>query len=441
MRLGVFAFVIALFGVAAAQAQTTLPPAAATVRPQGARVGLALVIDNSAYAQGELPSVELDGTRMEAALKSLGFSVHRVQNLEKAQDFEDALESFLRAENAAPEDTLVVYYSGHGLQLDSRAYVLGTGTPKAAEAGASLREYSEDLERIVRIMEDSAPTARVLIVDACRNNVFPSTGGKGGVALRHEIEDTYLLFADQPGKTVPARSDSTEQSPFTAGLLYAFENSDRGIEERFRIARDKTRELNPDQNPQLIKSDVSANRDRPFLDHGGRSAALGSAGQLLNDAESLYQSASWDLFRDKISAARVLSTEATLTKRLDDELAFCDLVAAARRAETDPTGPKWAEAARSWQGASVLFPARLWVLERAAVDWLQADDLTQAAGILGHLRAQGDNPTSKRAGQMLAPLVQLEPGLDAVIKAAAKDGGTNLGPEFERYVKGMDKRE
>src|SRR5262249_50730370 len=65
-------------------AQTPPAPAQATPAPGephappapgGGRVGLALVIGNSKYAQAELPSVVLDRTSMAKALQSLGFKV------------------------------------------------------------------------------------------------------------------------------------------------------------------------------------------------------------------------------------------------------------------------------------------------------------------------------------------------------------------------------
>jgi hypothetical protein len=179
----------------------------------------------------------------------------------------------------------------------------------------------------------------------------------------------------------------------------------------------------------------------PFLDHGGRSLALGSAGQLLNEAESLYDAASWDLFREKISAARALSVDPALTTRLDNELAFSNAVTAAMAAETNPAGPNWADAARSWLRANVFFPARLWVLERAAVDWLQADQVNEAARVLGTLQGHHDTPSAQRADPILASLVRFDPSLNAIAQSAAKDVTSPLGPEFEKYVKGPKDRQ
>jgi Caspase domain len=413
------------------------PDAAASAlmaTPASSRVGLALVIGNSRYAQAELPSVANDRAGMARALASLGFTVREVEDLQRPRDFQEELHTFLREENAAPEDILLVYYSGHGVQIEGKAYLLGTGIKMSADMAASVREYAEGVDEIVRMMEEAAPSARVLMVDACRNNAFASTPRKAGTAFQRGVEDTYILFADEPGKTVPARSEMSLQSPFTAGLLFAFENSEEGLEKRFEIAREKTRELNPDQKPQLAKSDSSLDRSRVFLDHGGRSVPTRSAGQMLNDAEQLYRLGAWSDFREKVHAARILSSEPALNARLDNELAFTELVIAAQAAETDAAGARWTEAAAAWEKADRLFATRSWVLERAAIDWLLADRLPEAVSLLARLQILQQTPIAERAARVLAGLLKAYPSLEATATSITAESAIPAGPEFDKYV-------
>jgi hypothetical protein len=427
MTSRILGVLVLLAGVLRVGAQTP-----ATASP--GRVGIALVIGNSKYAQAELPTVSADRETMATALQSLGFKVLEVADLNRPRDFEDEIRTFLKTENAATEDILVVYYSGHGLQIEGKAYLVGTGITGSSDMSATLREYSIDIDRIIAIMEQAAPAARVLIVDACRNNAFAATPRKAGVAFQNSIEDTYILFANRPGETVPARSENSLQSPFTAGLLYAFENSDAGIERRFEIAQAKTRELNPEQDPKMEKSELSKNRDRPFLDHGGRSVPTQSAGQLLNSAEELYHARSWKAFQDRIRAARVLSAEPDLNTRLDKEIDFSKLVLTAQEAEADAHGSRWADAAFAWQRAGLLFETRAWVLERAALCWLLADHIQEAAGILARLQGYALGPMSDRAAQMLSGLIKADSSLEAVAKSAISDAAPHTGVEFERYA-------
>ena len=137
MNGGVLALIFALLETGSIAAYTA--PAQTAAPRTMARVGLALVIGNSKYVQSELPSVDEDRRAMGRALTSLGFKVREAENLRRPLDFEEELRTFLKDEDAAPEDTLVVYFSGHGLQIEGRAYVLGTGFTGAGDLGAALR--------------------------------------------------------------------------------------------------------------------------------------------------------------------------------------------------------------------------------------------------------------------------------------------------------------
>lgn len=398
------------------------------------RVGIALLIGNSRYNQAELPAVRVDLQKLGKALQSLGFVVVVDEDLPRPRDFEDNIRSFLRDENARPEDILLVYYSGHGLQLEGKPQLLGTGVTATSDLTAGLRAYSEPVDRVIDIMEQAAPSARILVVDACRNNPFSGAARRSGVSFQNEVEDTYILFADEPGKTVPARSETEFQSPFTAGLLFALETSSGGLEERFELGRAKTRELNPDQNPQIYKSAKSANRHKPFLDAGGKRAADGqSAPQLLDLSRKTYEERRWTAFEKQLRTARALSTDPELSARLDKEIQFSGFVQAAQDAETDASGPKWAAAAGAWQKAGQLFPARTWIHERAALCWMLADRLPEAVGLVARLQAHAEGTDAARYKAMLDALIKYDTALDAVAKSALAQGAFPTGPEFEGY--------
>src|SRR5262245_31309589 len=138
-------------------------PAAPTVTEGNAapagRVGLALVIGNSRYLQSELPTVATDRASMAKALQSQGFKVREVEDLQRPRDFQEELQTFLSTENATPEDILIVYYSGHGLQIEGKAYLLGTGIKGSGDMSASLREFSESVDDVIKRMEEAAPAS------------------------------------------------------------------------------------------------------------------------------------------------------------------------------------------------------------------------------------------------------------------------------------------
>lgn len=392
---------------------------------QAPRVGIALVIGNASYAQEELPTVRTDRAMMARALRSQGFAVRELEDLAKRADFEQAFRNFLEAEEAQSDDVLLVYYSGHGVQIDGKAYLVGTAARASTEGASSLRDVSLSVDDLIRQMEIAVPKARVLVVDACRNNAFGSASRRAGTAFQRETADTYVIFADEPGRTVPSRSDTSLQSPFTAGLLYALENSESGIKERFEIARDKTRELNPEQNPQLLKSDDGPETGVPFIHRAGRAPASRASARLLNEAADLYALRQWGGFRDKIREARILGDDPSLVGRLDREMKFVTAVIDATLAEKD-TPPRWPAAATGWTAAGELFPARAWTMEHAALAWLMADKPVEAARALSAALASGE------ASEQVSALVKGLRALEPPIQVEETTRGPVTGPEFEK---------
>ena len=159
-------------------ARTQPPPsqAGSANRKDGAktRSGIALLIGNSEYSSAPLASVRSDLNGMSSTLEASGFQVLIRDNLRDPKQFQDALAEVLRKENAEPDDILLVYYSGHGLQIDGKAQLLGTGFSSSARGVDDVRSNAQSAEGLLAEMERSAPGTRILIIEACRNNLFAS---------------------------------------------------------------------------------------------------------------------------------------------------------------------------------------------------------------------------------------------------------------------------
>jgi hypothetical protein len=428
-----------VFVLPVARAQTTAAQttAAQTTAVKPARTGLALLFGNSNYpGVYRLPTVEQDVTKMKVALESLGFETESIADVREPDDFEKDLRNFLHDKTASADDIILVYYSGHGIQIGGKAYLLGTAIAESSDV-AGLRSKAEAVDKIVGMMDQEVPAYHVLIVDACRN-AFSSAEEK---YLKPSIgsEDTYVLFADQPGKTVPATSRESLQSPFTEGLIYSFETSDKGIEERFQIAKKKTAELNPGQVPQMEHGNLSAGRNKPFLDAGTQAKSTHEAGKVLNEAEEFYFDRNWTAYRRKMVEAKVLSTEPPLTMRLDREIDFTDHVTKALSAESDSAPAHWETAAKEWQLAAQMFPPRLWTLEKSALCRLLADQPKEAVEALGRLQLlipaqpNSDPALGKRVEALTESLIQADPALKAFAQTAALASNNPAQSEFERY--------
>ena len=82
--------------------------------------GLALIIANADYqSQPQLPSCHKDGTDMKAKLEQLNFDVLYYTNTTRKTILE-AISEFIKLADCY--SVLLVYYTGHGVQIDGENY-------------------------------------------------------------------------------------------------------------------------------------------------------------------------------------------------------------------------------------------------------------------------------------------------------------------------------
>lgn len=395
------------------------------------RTGIALLVGNSEYWNTPLNSVKKDLQGMKEALENVGFTVVVRENLRRPQDFTEALTTALLEEKATSDDILLVYYSGHGVQIDGKSYLLGTGVSDTARVAADTRDSAQDAEKLLFEMETQPPETRIFIVEACRDNFLSaadSAAGRarqGSFAFTEDTPNTFVMFANKPGLQTPARSEYGIMGPFTEALVYALSNSSGEVLDVYRVAAEKTRELSPEQEPEEHHSHTVGKillrpRDPAVQDKRAK--------DLLNGAEPLYRRREWSEFLAMVERGRILASNADLQQRFSREAAFARL---AREAEGAEAGRKWSEAADRWQKAGEVFPARQWTTMKAAVEWLLAGDTAAGARALAVLSAQSEGETSGKASQMLADLLKAFPALGAEA-GKAKQGATRIAEaEFE----------
>ena len=160
-------------------------------------------------------SVKADLKGMKDALQAAGFRVIERENLRGPRQFVDALDEALREGQATPDDVLFVYYSGHGLQLDGKAQLLGTGVSATPQVADDVRANAQSAEALLAHMEHAMPETRILLMESCRDALFSSPQGPDGQTQRagfafqqDDVPNTFVMFANKPGQPTPARSDT-----------------------------------------------------------------------------------------------------------------------------------------------------------------------------------------------------------------------------------------
>lgn len=202
------------------------PPAPVTNTNTGLRV--ALVIGNGAYAHVKaLPNPPNDARSIARSLRDIGFTVSEGIDLDRAA-MQKTTRDFLR--EAARAQVAVVYYAGHGVQIDGRNYLVPVDV--RLQAGSNITDAMIDMDTILAGLDDQVRT-NILILDACRNNpVAPQVASAGpsraiepgsGLAAPAALgpgatlgAGTLIAFATAPGQV--ALDGEGANSPFSAAL-------------------------------------------------------------------------------------------------------------------------------------------------------------------------------------------------------------------------------
>ena len=183
---------------------------------------IALVIGNSNYINVRaLANPENDASAIAKLFRDAKFDVVDASNnlggLEMRRLFRDF------AEKSRGADIAVVYYAGHGIEIDGINYLLPVDT--ALKRDIDVEDEAISLDRIVRMLEP-AKRLRLIILDACRDNPFVKTVrrtnetrsiGRGLVRIEPPSSDTLIAYAAKERTT--ASDGDGKHSPFTTALL------------------------------------------------------------------------------------------------------------------------------------------------------------------------------------------------------------------------------
>jgi hypothetical protein len=183
---------------------------------------IALVVGNSTYQNvNRLPNPARDAAAIGDMLTKAGFNVVNSKQDVTNADMRKMVRDF--SDQARDADVAVVYYAGHGIEIDGTNYLLPVDA--RLERDVDVEDEAVSLDRIVRVLEP-VKKLRLVILDACRDNPFQqsmkrslsSRGVSRGLAkVDPENPNTLIAYAAKAGST--ASDGDTDHSPFTTALL------------------------------------------------------------------------------------------------------------------------------------------------------------------------------------------------------------------------------
>lgn len=203
------------------------PPSPA---PAARSTRMALIIGNGAYAHVKaLPNPPNDARAVAKSLRNIGFTVSEGVDLDRAA-MQKMTRDFLR--EAARAQVVLVYYAGHGVQVDGRNYLIPVDVE--LKPGARMTDAMIDMDTIMAGLDDQVRT-NILIFDACRNNPMAQQVASAGTNRAIEAASglaaptslgagatlgagTLIAFATAPGQV--ALDGEGANSPFSAALSH-----------------------------------------------------------------------------------------------------------------------------------------------------------------------------------------------------------------------------
>jgi uncharacterized caspase-like protein len=224
-------------------------------QPASAEKRVALVLGNSAYQNvARLPNPVNDGAAMAATLKDAGFDVVDSRHDLLAAETRRALRDF--ADRARDADIAVVYYAGHGIEVDGTNYLI----PVDARLERDTDVYDEafSLDRVLLAIEP-AKRLRLVILDACRDNPFAKIMkrtvasraiGQGLAKVEPASPNTLIAYAAKAGST--AADGDSRNSPFTSALVKHITTPGLDVRKAFGFVRD-----------DVLKN--TSNRQEPYV--------------------------------------------------------------------------------------------------------------------------------------------------------------------------------
>jgi formylglycine-generating enzyme required for sulfatase activity/uncharacterized caspase-like protein len=304
--------------------------------PAYANKRIAVVIGNANYAsEAPLANPINDASLIARTLRNdLRFDeVIERKNLNRKQmlDLLDELSQKARAPGGV--DTVIVYYSGHGMQGPGGSYLL--------PVDADIRELSQVkrdgvlAQEWVDMLRESNARVGLLILDACRNNPFQTRvrSATKGLSRPTEVSGNVLVaYATREGDY--ADDGAGANSPYAAALAANLRQAARPVLEIFDDVSDAVRRQTGNRQQPTRYGDLrvsvqllpgaarltgSAAPAAPLIPSPGTAGGV-DLGDLEKQARARQEWASWQgLMKDDFDKVRQFRASANATAALEIE--------------------------------------------------------------------------------------------------------------------------
>lgn len=245
---------------------------------------VALVVGNAAYAQAPLANPVRDARAMAGLLQDSGFEV--IQRFDAPLQAMREAVAELRGRLAGRQGTGLLYFAGHGLQLNWRNHLVPVDA--RLESVADVPTQTMDVQTVIEAFQAAGNRMNIVVLDACRDNPFGAAAGGRGLAPVDAPPGTFLAYATAPGHLAEDGSLRDGHGLYTRFLLQELKRRDARIEDVFKRVRLQVRQAS--QGRQVPWESTSLEED--FVFSSGEKMQAPPARQ--RDAEFDAERADWD---------------------------------------------------------------------------------------------------------------------------------------------------
>ena len=200
---------------------------------------VALVIGQSNYrAVVPLPNPANDARAMSQLLGNAGFEVTDAADLSQNEMREKVGDFAAKVAAKGPDTVALVFYAGHGLQIDGENFLVPVDVDPKRETDVPLQAIR--LNDVLNTLTSVPSKTRILLLDACRNHPLPVINRSAGHGLaivdaKTGAPGTFMSFSTSPG--AEAEDGSGANSPYTTALLSAAQEPGLSIEDTIKRVR------------------------------------------------------------------------------------------------------------------------------------------------------------------------------------------------------------
>jgi|GEM_PF-4103267 len=199
----------------------------------------ALLIGNNDYRDlNPLKNALNDSDDMAKALKRLDFEVTEIKNGTRSE-INEGISKFA-SKLKSKKGVGMVFYAGHGLEVGGNNYLIPIDAK--IEDQVDIKNEGIALNDLLYRLENAGNRLNIVVLDACRNNPFPSRsvssrviGDRVGLAMPPNAKGTYIAYSADIGEE--ASDGSGKNGIFTKHLLSAIEIEGVQLNDIFKIVR------------------------------------------------------------------------------------------------------------------------------------------------------------------------------------------------------------